>query len=138
MIGKVCESKKIAWKTGTSHGFRDAWAIGYNKDYLTAVWLGNADGEGRPGLTGVSAAGPLLFDLFQLLPNAQWFDVPEYNLKNQMLCKTSGYLPTPHCPIAIGKVPVVANMTKSCNYHQKVLLDTNNEIVFRRMCKYKG
>ena len=47
-------SKEIAWKTGTSFGFRDAWAIGSTKDYVVGVWVGNADGEGRPGLVGVS------------------------------------------------------------------------------------
>ena len=59
-------SKTIAWKTGTSFGYRDAWAIGLNPDYLVGVWVGNADGEGRPGLTGVNVAAPLMFDAFGL------------------------------------------------------------------------
>ena len=61
-------SKQIAWKTGTSFGFRDAWAIGTTKDYVVGVWVGNADGEGRPGLVGtVQAAAPILFDVFDVL-----------------------------------------------------------------------
>ena len=55
----------IAWKTGTSYGNRDAWAIGCTPDYVVGVWVGNADGEGRPGLTGATAAAPLMFDVFQ-------------------------------------------------------------------------
>ena len=58
-------SKQIAWKTGTSFGFRDAWAIGVTKDYVVGVWVGNADGEGRPGLVGVQTAAPILFDVFE-------------------------------------------------------------------------
>ncbi len=61
-------SRKIAWKTGTSYGFRDAWAVGVTPRHVVGVWVGNADGEGRPGLTGYSAAAPVLFDLFDLLP----------------------------------------------------------------------
>ena len=59
-------AKTIAWKTGTSYGFRDGWAIGFNDEHLVGIWIGNADGEGRPGLTGVRAAAPLLFELFDL------------------------------------------------------------------------
>lgn len=59
---------KIAWKTGTSFGNRDAWAIGTNSKYVVGVWVGNATGEGRPTLTGVTSAAPILFDVFNLLP----------------------------------------------------------------------
>ena len=45
-------SQNIAWKTGTSFGNRDAWAIGVSTNYVVGVWVGNADGEGRPGITG--------------------------------------------------------------------------------------
>ena len=66
--------KKIAWKTGTSYGSRDAWAIGFTPRYVVGVWCGNASGEGRAGLTGVGYAAPVLFDLFSLLPDGEWFD----------------------------------------------------------------
>ena len=61
-------SRKVAWKTGTSFGFRDAWAIGVTPEYVVSVWVGNATGEGRPGIIGVKAAAPILFDVFNLLP----------------------------------------------------------------------
>ena len=68
--------RKIAWKTGTSYGFRDAWAVGVTPRHAVGVWVGNADGEGRPGLTGHSAAAPILFDLFDALPGGGWFAPP--------------------------------------------------------------
>ncbi|QNP52735.1 penicillin-binding protein 1C [Hymenobacter qilianensis] len=70
---------KIAWKTGTSYGRRDAWSIGYNREYTTGVWVGNFSGHGAPALTGSEVATPLLFDLFNALaynsPN-NWFLPP--------------------------------------------------------------
>ncbi|HCO82118.1 MAG TPA: penicillin-binding protein 1C, partial [Arenibacter sp.] len=70
-------SKQIAWKTGTSFGNKDAWAIGITKDYVVGIWAGNADGEGRPNVTGLSSAAPILFDVFDLLPRSIWFQKPE-------------------------------------------------------------
>ena len=64
---------KIAWKTGTSYGARDAWAIGVTSKYVVAVWVGNASGEGIAGMTGTSTAGPLLFDVFRNLKQSDWF-----------------------------------------------------------------
>ena len=61
--GGFASSRKVAWKTGTSYGFKDAWAVGVTDRYAVGVWVGNADGEGRPGLTGVGAAAPLMFDV---------------------------------------------------------------------------
>ncbi len=60
--------RKAAWKTGTSYGFRDAWAVGMTPYYTIGVWAGNAEGQGVPGLTGARTAGPVLFDVLNLLP----------------------------------------------------------------------
>src|SRR5688500_4918849 len=60
-------SKRIAWKTGTSFGYRDAWAVGVTQKYTIGVWVGNADGEGRPGVIGLHASPPILFDVFRML-----------------------------------------------------------------------
>ena len=57
----------IAWKTGTSYGFRDAWAVGVTPRYAVGVWVGNATGEGKPGLVGARTAGPVMFDVFNLV-----------------------------------------------------------------------
>jgi penicillin-binding protein 1C len=90
-------SRKIAWKTGTSYGFRDAWAVGVTPRYAVGVWAGNADGEGRPGLTGYSAAAPLLFELFDLLPDREWFLDPGAELVDIDVCAQSGMRLGPHC-----------------------------------------
>ena len=90
-------SQKIAWKTGTSYGFRDAWAIGVTPTYAVGVWVGNADGEGRPGLTGLSAAAPILFDIFNTLESSPWFVPPETQLYEIEVCAQSGYRAGPFC-----------------------------------------
>ena len=61
-------NRRIAYKTGTSYGFRDAWAAGYSPRHTIVVWIGRADGTPRPGIYGRDAAAPLLFRLFDLLP----------------------------------------------------------------------
>jgi penicillin-binding protein 1C len=58
---------QLAYKTGTSYGFRDAWAVGYDGRYTIAVWVGRPDGAATPGLAGRTAAAPLLFDAFARL-----------------------------------------------------------------------
>jgi penicillin-binding protein 1C len=58
----------IAYKTGTSYGFHDAWACGFTPDYTVVVWVGRRDGSSIPGATGRDVAAPLLFRLFSLLP----------------------------------------------------------------------
>ena len=80
----------ISWKTGTSFGFRDAWAIGVSPEYVVGVWVGNADGEGRPDLIGVKKAAPILFDIFKLLPRSEWFDKPYDDLIQAPVCTISG------------------------------------------------
>jgi penicillin-binding protein 1C len=91
-------SGKIAWKTGTSFGFRDGWAIGTSPEYTIGVWVGNADGEGRPGLTGIAVAAPILFDVFSTLPQGHWFQAPVNELYPVAVCRKSGHLPGPFCP----------------------------------------
>lgn len=117
-------SQKIAWKTGTSFGFRDGWAIGVTPAYVVAVWTGNADGEGRPGLTGVKAAAPVLFDMFAGLPKAAgWFIEPRSEMSRAALCSESGHRASAHC----GKadtcwIPRTALNTTACPYHQVIHL----------------
>ncbi len=74
----ISSVRKAAWKTGTSYGFRDAWAVGMTPDYTIGVWAGNAEGQGVPGLTGARTAGPVMFDILNLLPDSgRWFPEPE-------------------------------------------------------------
>lgn len=122
-------SKKIAWKTGTSFGFRDAWAVGVTSDYVVGVWVGNADGEGRPGLTGITAAAPVLFDVFSELPNSTWFREPLDELSEIEVCAQSGYRPSEYCTEKITISVPSGNKLGICPWHQKIHL--NKEGTFR-------
>lgn len=90
-------SRKVAWKTGTSFGYRDAWAVGVTPRHVVGVWVGNADGEGRPGLTGYSAAAPILFEVFAGLPTSAWFEEPFESLVEIDVCARSGMRRGRHC-----------------------------------------
>lgn len=117
-------SGKIAWKTGTSYGFRDAWAIGVTPTHVVAVWVGNADGEGRPGLVGVEAAAPIMFDLFDAIGRQQaWFAAPFGEMVMAHVCKQSGHLAGPNCPQDSMWIPRKGLESKGCPYHKLVHLD---------------
>lgn len=122
------DSQPIAWKTGTSYGFKDAWAVGVTPKYAIGVWVGNADGEGRPGLTGIQAAAPLLFDVLDVLPKSKWFDVPYDELIEAHVCKKSGYLAGVFCTETVSEwIPKEGTKTSSCPYHQTVFLDASEK-----------
>jgi penicillin-binding protein 1C len=117
-------SRSVAWKTGTSFGHRDAWAIGLNSSHVVAVWVGNASGEGRPNLTGVTAAAPILFDIFALLPSVPWFTKPIDDMVNVPVCRQSGYRASDICiPVDTVWIPNKGLKTKVCPYHQLVHLN---------------
>lgn len=128
-------SKQIAWKTGTSFGFRDAWAVGTTKDYVVGVWVGNADGEGRPGLVGLSAAAPVLFDVFDLLPRSHWFAKPNDELEKIEVCSKSGYRASEICEHTDTVYVQSAGLkTKPCPYHHWVHLDENEAYQVNSSC----
>ncbi|WP_241507222.1 penicillin-binding protein 1C [Aquimarina sediminis] len=128
-------SREIAWKTGTSFGNRDAWAIGASKKYVVGVWIGNADGEGRPELTGLNAAAPVLFDVFNLVPNSEWFPAPYDDLLTVTVCTKSGHLAGGNCPTKQMYVPVSGVRTKPCPYHQLIHLDTTRQYQVNSSCE---
>jgi penicillin-binding protein 1C len=125
---QFASSQKIAWKTGTSFGFRDGWAIGVTPKYVVAVWVGNADGEGRPGLTGVNTAAPVMFELFKLLPASAWFEVPYDDLKYVNTCSKSGFIATDLCSSNDSVlVPIAGTRSAPCPFHQLVHLDVQGK-----------
>ncbi|RKE98669.1 penicillin-binding protein 1C [Ichthyenterobacterium magnum] len=129
-------SKQIAWKTGTSFGFRDAWAIGTTKDYVVGVWVGNADGEGRPGLVGIQTAAPILFDVFDLLPNSDWFDKPYDEMQEIAVCSKSGFRATEFCTDTQQEFIQTSGLkTKPCSYHILVHLDENEQYQVNSSCE---
>ncbi len=124
-------SQKISWKTGTSFGFRDAWAVGVTPKYVVSVWVGNADGEGRSGLTGVKAAAPLLFALFRNLDAPEkWFRKPAGELVRTEICTESGHISNRYCDHThFEYIPKSCLISKNCPYHQYVHL--NRKETFR-------
>ena len=121
-------SKQLAWKTGTSFGFKDAWAIGLTDRFVVGVWVGNADGEGRPGLTGVGAAAPLLFDVVGLLSDSYTRRVSTPESIEVEVCAESGYPASERCKHTKKVVmPDVEIKTGPCPYHKKVFLDSTRQ-----------
>ena len=132
--------RKAAWKTGTSYGFRDAWAVGMTPAYTIGVWAGNAQGQGVPGLTGARAAGPVMFDILNLLPeDERWFEMPgqaghdgpqvghdgdvppgpDRGAAWVAVCVQSGMLAGPECPEKEEVlIPAAGLETAPCPYHK--------------------
>lgn len=116
----------IAWKTGTSYGFRDAWAVGVTPRYAVGVWVGNATGEGKPGLVGAQTAGPVLFDIFNLLPSSSWFTRPAGIFVEAEVCQKSGHLKGRFCDETDTLLVLPAGLrTEACPYHHLVTLSAN-------------
>lgn len=128
-------SQKIAWKTGTSFGGRDAWAIGVNARYAIGVWVGNASGEGRPDLVGAQYAAPVMFDAFESMPQAPWFKKPEKGWVKTKICPISGYPANPDCPNPmIRALPKMAAKTDHCPYHKLINLDSSRSYQVNSSC----
>ncbi len=124
----------IAWKTGTSIGFRDAWCIGLNRDYIVGVWIGNADGEGRPGVIGLETAAPLMFDVFQTLPQGRWFDTPYDALARHRLCVQSGYQPNEACKTDTFWTVKNLDNLPICTYDRLINLDAEKKYRVNANC----
>ena len=117
---RISSLRRVAWKTGTSYGARDAWAIGLTPDYVVGVWAGNADGSPAPGLTGALNAGPVMFDIFNLLPPTGWFNPPE-GCKEVEVCPSSGFLAGRFCPEKVSMMaPEAASECRTCPWHREV------------------
>lgn len=119
-------SKRIAWKTGTSYGFRDAWAIGVTPRYAVGVWVGNASGEGRPDIRGSAVAAPVLFDVFGILGDSGWFRAPEADLVMLTTCAKSGLKAGRFCERTKEILaPPAASQAETCGYCRLVHLEAS-------------
>lgn len=128
--------KQVAWKTGTSYGGRDAWAIGVTPRYVVGVWVGNATGEGRSGLTGVGYAAPILFDIYSLLPDVPWFDQPYDELEEIAVCRQSGHKASAICDeVDTVYIPRTGIATAVCPYHRIVHLSQDGQYRVNSSCE---
>lgn len=116
--------RPVAWKTGTSFGHRDAWSVGTDGRFLVVVWTGNASNEGRPGLIGVEASAPLLFEVFNILPDDDYFAHLESKRFPVEVCEYSGFKAGRFCvKTCEGFTPKKG--LKICEFCQPVFLDEN-------------
>lgn len=117
---------KVAWKTGTSYGHRDAWSIGYNPHYTIGVWVGNFNGKGARNLVGAEVAGPILFELMNSICRNQqipWFSIPP-SVETREVCALSGQLPGPHCPTLIREYYLPdRSPDQTCECHYAIQID---------------
>ena len=128
-------SQRIAWKTGTSFGHRDAWAIGVTPEYTVGIWVGNADEEGRPGLTGTSIAAPIMFDIYKTLKDISWFEEPIRETEMIKVCKHSGDKANIHCEVIdILFAPQSCLKAKLCQYHKVIHLDNQEKYQVNSSC----
>ncbi|MEI6049134.1 MAG: penicillin-binding protein 1C [Bacteroidota bacterium] len=129
----------LAWKTGTSFGFRDGWAIGTTPEYVVGVWAGNADGEGRPGLTGILAAAPIMFDVVNMMKPGAWFDTPHEDITMISVCSKSGFRAGADCLETV-EIPACANGMRSevCPYHQIIHLNKSKTLQVTSECYLPG
>lgn len=133
---KFTSTQKIAWKTGTSFGQRDAWAIGTTPEYTIGVWTGNANGQGVAGLTGVNIAAPILFSLFDILPHDNgWFKKPTWQMKKIAICKNDGYLATNGCETVTYDIPASSFFDRISPYHRLIHLDKQTQLRVHNGCE---
>ena len=129
---------KIAWKTGTSFGRRDAWSIGYNKKYTVGVWIGNFSGNGVQELSGAEIATPLLFNIFNSIDynsTNNWFQLPK-NLKVRLVCSESGKIPNDFCKnnVVDYYLPTISSNDK-CDHLKEVIVSVDGKISYCTSCQ---
>lgn len=126
---------KVGWKTGTSHGFRDAWAVGFDSRYVVGIWVGNASGEGRPGITGLNAAAPLLFEVFNRLSDKEWFEDETNGMAEISVCSQSGLRASEKCELTHNvAVPERCLKGTACNLCQFIFTDQSGQWRINRSC----
>ena len=128
---------KVAWKTGTSYGRRDAWSIGFNTKYTIGVWVGNFSGEGVPELSGADIATPLLFEIFNSIDYSfgrDWFITPK-DIDYRLVCPETGIVPNEFCknPIIDYFIPKVSN-SQRCMHLKNIFLSANEKFSYCTSC----
>lgn len=129
---------RIAWKTGTSYGRRDAWSIGYNKTFTVGVWAGNFSGIGAAGLTGADIATPLLFRIFNTIDydsDREWFQQPG-DCDTRLVCSETGLPPAEFCQQLVTDyfIPLVSS-SLPCHNRQEILVSPDEKTSYCRICQ---
>jgi len=128
---------KIAWKTGTSYGRRDAWSVGYNRHFTVGVWVGNFSGLGIPEISGANIATPLLFKIFNTIDydsDQEWFTQPA-DCDSRIVCSETGLIPNDHCTHKVmdNFIPLVSSI-QTCNNLQEILVSAEETTSYCKTC----
>ncbi len=128
---------KIAWKTGTSYGRRDAWSIGYNKNYTVGTWVGNFSGVGASDLSGANIATPLLFRIFNTVDydnDKEWFSHPD-DCDIRQVCSETGLVPSEHCADLVTDyfIPLISS-TKICDNRREIMISPDEKMAYCKSC----
>ncbi|MEO8148673.1 MAG: penicillin-binding protein 1C [Bacteroidia bacterium] len=128
---------RVAWKTGTSYGRRDAWSIGFNTKYTIGVWVGNFSGKGVPELNGAEIATPLLFELFNTIDynsSGNWFVAPK-GIDYRLVCSESGKVPDDFCDSKVMDmyIPMVSSNEK-CDHKKNIFVSDDEKISYCTSC----
>ncbi|MEJ2543071.1 MAG: penicillin-binding protein 1C [Calditrichaceae bacterium] len=128
----------LAWKTGTSYGQRDGWAIGVNPQWTIAVWVGNFEGQGNANISGSGCAGPILFEIFNYLPKdpaLSWFIKPQDDLGKVSICMETGFLAGENCPHKLGvDAPADMKSLSICPYHRRIFVNHSEDKQVCSLC----
>jgi penicillin-binding protein 1C len=132
----------LAWKTGTSYGRRDAWAVGVNPQWTIVVWAGNFTGESNANIRSSRSAGLLLFDIFNALPKdpgKSWFAPEPGSLQRVEICAETGYRAGNDCGTTKASLlPVSAKPLAECPYHRTIYVTTNGKYRVNSLCWEEG
>ncbi|MFN8321144.1 MAG: penicillin-binding protein 1C [Chitinophagales bacterium] len=128
---------RIAWKTGTSYGKRDAWSLGYNKNYTVGVWVGNFSGAGVPELSGANIATPLLFKIFNTIDynsSNEWYAMPK-DCGLRLVCSETGRVPNSYCTNTVMDyfIPLISN-SMPCDNRREVAISADEKISYCKNC----
>jgi len=131
-------ARRISWKTGTSQGYRDAWAVGSDAQHTVGIWAGNADGEGVADLTGGRTAAPILFDVFNRLDSGGWFPLPENDLREISVCRDDGLRSVEGCATETQWIPLNSSFDRQSPHHRFIHLDPSGKHQVHSGCETVG
>ena len=130
-VGNRQSLPRVAWKTGTSYGNRDAWTVAYNPDYTVGVWLGNFSGKPSKSLVGIEAAAPVALRIFERIyagKSAPWYEKPS-SVGTRKVCLLSGEPMSAICPHSSDDFFISGRtIDRQCSVHKKFMIDNDSGI----------